>query len=311
MILLEGPDGAGKSTLAKKLADRIHQLHPKDRITILHKGAPSEHPLAEYEGPLFNYRPGQRDHIICDRWHVGERVYPAILQRPSALTPEMFWHIELFLKARGALLVYVTQPLPVLQNRVARDGDDLININQLKGISTWYDEIMRSITMLMPTDITKVNDIISMAQDLDSSYRALNNFTTYIGPRYPSVLLLGDKRNVPDHLVSVPTPAFMPYPSTSGQFLLSAFTQYGKNPKQVQTELELGLANACDVDDPVALWHVLGEPKAISLGTQAGTRVGDFVHRRVDHPQYVRRFHYELKFEYLNHMLFGIKPSWR
>src|ERR687897_2440373 len=84
LVILEGPDGAGKSTLSRELAASLRAAYPADSISEFHKGPPHHHPLVEYEQPLFHYRPGTGRHIICDRWHVGEAVYPEVLGRATS-----------------------------------------------------------------------------------------------------------------------------------------------------------------------------------------------------------------------------------
>jgi hypothetical protein len=78
----------------------------------------------------------------------------------------------------------------------------------------------------------------------------------------------------------------MPYPGTSGHYLLSLLDPNGS--------CRVGLANACDVDDPIALWKTLDEPRVVALGRMASMKLtwAGVPHGTVPHPQYVRRFHH-------------------
>jgi thymidylate kinase len=304
LIILEGPDGAGKSTLTRELAEYVHARVPSDVVKVTHKGPPQLSSLAEYEGPLLRYRPNVGKHIICDRWHIGELIYPYVLNRKSDMDDVVFEHIELFLKARGALLVHVTAPLDVLDARIRANGDELITPGMIPVIVARYKAIFEITTKLAPIESISPQNIVETASMLDEAYVRLNSFTTYVGPRYPDLLLFGDRRNVPVEQVQVPSPAFMPYPNTSGHFLLRALHDRTKELPR------FGLANACDVDDPRALWEALDEPKTVALGKNADSKL-DFPHTTVDHPQYVRRFHHPEIMQYVNHILFDKVPVWK
>src|SRR3982751_3015453 len=123
LIILEGPDCAGKSTLASKLACELEKQFPSNTVTLLHKGPPEAHPLDEYEWPLLSYRPQRGQHIICDRWHWGESVYPTVLGRPSLLDDGIRFHIEMMLRSRGAVVVHVSAHDHVLEQCISRRGE--------------------------------------------------------------------------------------------------------------------------------------------------------------------------------------------
>ena len=69
LIVLEGPDGSGKTTAVRKLTQR----GALRGATVLHFGPIEKDPLEEYELALQWYRPGTRQHVICDRLHLGDR----------------------------------------------------------------------------------------------------------------------------------------------------------------------------------------------------------------------------------------------
>src|SRR5215212_9925147 len=104
LIILEGPDCSGKTTLADQLQVEIERT-TKEEVLRLSSGPPTGHPLDEYVVPLLGYRPATGTHIICDRLHWGETVYPMILKRPSGLDGAIFAYIEAFLMSRGAYVV--------------------------------------------------------------------------------------------------------------------------------------------------------------------------------------------------------------
>lgn len=288
LIILEGPDCAGKTTLARHIAHTIqHQLH--EDVNVFSAGPPKDHPLTEYETPLLDYRPGTKHHIVCDRWHVGEAVYPGVLGRTTQWDRAVSRHIEAFLAARGAVIVFLNPPVSVMTEWINERGDDLINAGQLEAIAKSYQRIMPSLTHLVPNihyrltpGEADVSIILGMARAQERATAALGQFITYVGPKSPRILLFGENRNNPPFELS---PAFQPYPATSGHFLLRHL--------DVSSE-HIGMANACDVDDAAALWRLLGNPSAVALGNAAHNKLNllGVKHVTVPHPQFIRRFHH-------------------
>jgi hypothetical protein len=128
LIILEGVDGAGKSTLASAIIEKIQKLHPEDTVEYLHASQIKGTVYEEYVEPLSDYQPGSGRHIVIDRWHVGERIYGPLYRDSSAFDAAIgsFAWIELFLASKGARLWNVTQELEVLQKRLAERGEDFL-----------------------------------------------------------------------------------------------------------------------------------------------------------------------------------------
>lgn len=326
LIILEGPDGAGKTTLADHLANQImlndtsiigiqgsnRALEmPRHQVAVMHKGPPTQHPLDEYEVPLYAYRPGRQQHVICDRWHLGELIYPGFLNRKSLLDESTFWHIEMFLRTRGALLVHVDATDTELTARYLRNGDDLVDLPKIKAIGAAYHDALRVSTLpIVSANHASTAQILARAALEESIAAPLSRFTTYIGPRYPYLLLLGDTRNLKrKRLIDLPplplTPAFTTYPASSGHFLWSSLLANVSRDYLAN----VGVANACDVDDPDLLWETLGGPARVAMGAHAVMRVPQA--RGVPHPQWVRRFHHDRGAMYAHQLITGTEPKWK
>jgi len=294
LIIIEGADGAGKSEFAGRLTALLAAARFTDQVEVLHRGPPMQHPLDEYVTPLLGYRPGQGRHIICDRWHLGESVYPAILNRKTRYTHAVRSYVELFLLSRGALLIFIDRPDDIIYENVRRRGDDLLTpalaVAAAQSFRLAY--LSTRLTVLrafrdLPDNILAQN-ALTLATQLDTMAMRLNPFTTYVGRPQPSYLLLGDVRNTgvePGDL----RPALMPYAATSGHYLLSVLAE--------DIIDDCGLANACDVDDVDKLREVLGEPLTATLGVNA-SRSTEYRFGTTLHPQHVRRFHHHHGGEY-------------
>jgi hypothetical protein len=305
LIIVEGPDGSGKSTFVERLTEAVYR---GEHVNVLHARPPKDHPLDEYETPLLGYRPGRATHVICDRWHWGESIYPQVLGRPTQYDLAVRRHVELFLLSRGAVVVHLTTPWTQAAARVTQRGDNLVHPSQVYRLWLEYNQVARR-TLLpvvpVPHDYghAQLEAVLNVARLVEVNASALNSFTTYVGPTVPRVLLLGDVRHAfrptaTKRILRATTawqnpadprsPAFGPYPATSGHFLLS----------HMRTVRGVGIANACDVDDWRALWLRLGRPPVTTLGVESHRAVGAFTHGAAPHPQYVRRFHHHSGAEY-------------
>lgn len=308
MIVIEGPDCTAKSTLADRITEVIKRAEPNADVTLFHRGPPSAHPLDEYVAPLLDYRPRTGRHVVCDRWHVGETIYPALFDRWTDMTEDVRWYVELFLRSRGALLVLCRAPDAFLvECGVARDEPSRTVETLVAAAHGFNAYAARTALPLVVVDaiddvldapdddLTVAERIVALANDEDWFTEHLNPFTTYVGPPRPHLLLLGDRRGPASTELTHygQWPAFVPRASTSGAWLLSTLLiEELSVPTHGLLTGNVGIANACDVDDPAALWRALDEPEVVALGVNAhrALRRSHVPYRRVAHPQYYRRF---------------------
>lgn len=296
LIIVEGTDGNGKSTVIEELVRYVERIDPRSKIEVLHKGPPTQHPLDEYVKPLLSYRPLQGHHIICDRWHVGEWVYPEVLNRRTQADRAVWYYTEMFLHSRGAFVLYPRVDENARHRWFIERGDDLVQVHQLAKLDAGYS-FMRDQHLLpyrhwVIDNEHAVGAVITHAKHRESMSARLNTLTTYVGPPRPDWLLIGDVRNAvtgPEDL----SPAFMPYRGTSGHYLFSALRRH--------RFVGVGLLNANDVDD--ALWaqyDIFDDVNVVALGNHAYGKMNGAGrdHPGVPHPQYVRRFHNRAGDEY-------------
>lgn len=299
MILLEGPDCVGKSTLAVRITKDLEKLGRgavggESNVELIHKGPPVLHPLDEYVTPLLAYRPFTGHHVVCDRWHWGENVYPQVFNRTTRYDEAVCYYTELFLMSRGAYVVHVTGPQDRTTRCIEHRGDDLVDVDSVKTMHLLFEDCERtSLNQFVRVDGHTVYDdalrymnIIERAGTLGRTAAKLKRFTTYVGPPKPNLLLLGDVRGKSTPPIDDLRPAFMPYPSTSGHYL---FTHLVRRLNITQLG-RIGIANACDVDDAEQLWETLDRPYTVTLGRRADKITGKWVNHSVPHPQFMRRF---------------------
>lgn len=286
LILIEGPDCAGKTTLANDVIVTLRKIYPHDRIELLHRGPPTRHPLDEYVTPLLDYRPNQRRHIVCDRWHWGEAVYPHVMGRTTQQDDGVFNYIEMFLASRGALVVPVIPSVSEIRDCIERRGDSVVQPSQALLLVRGFQVVLGR-SMLPVLGSTYAHSVIQTAQYFEGRVPT-QRFVTPVGSWDSQVVLVGDKRNCrgdpcrhsPSH--SRLGTAFMPYPATSGHYLFNALGD------RVRDAL---LVNACE--EPQALNHV-DHLAIVALGANAHRKLRQLnvPHATVPHPQYIRRFHH-------------------
>lgn len=321
LVILEGLDCAGKTTLAGRIIDRLRTEEPDAAVGYRHAGPPEHHPLDEYVEPLLSYRPGTGQHVVCDRWHLGESVYPTLLGRHTDLTEDVRAYVELFLRARGAILVYCEASYDYLRDCGVSRGDAQDELARIFDTQQLFRRrLTESNVPVMIVGATAdedvelaVSQVLSVARQREQSALPVAPFTTYVGDPRPLLLLVGDRRGTPTHDLDEfdDWPAFVPYASTSGSYLLTTLTSTQLRVPEHGVQLrDVALVNANDVDDVRDVWDAVGRPLVAGLGVNAGAalRRANVPYRSVPHPQYWRRFRHNDRVEYLDRLLDAMQP---
>ena len=243
LIIIEGVDGSGKSTLAKDISSKI------DNATILHRGVPVKHVLEEYETPLYNYAPGSGTSIICDRWHIGPDVYGPIKRNDMGLDAAVRWHINMYLLAKGAYLVYTEMQLEPLLERMRIRGEDYLEEHEVADVVHLYRQAIKKTPLPHMQSITGVHvawDAIVNGISNENGAMQCGTFKSYVGRRRPGQLYVGN---------SMTDIAYMPYEGTYANYIIS---KYG-----VDNSLSAGFINANEKIDRV--WDALYNPTTFAL----------------------------------------------
>lgn len=292
IIILEGPDGAGKTTLAKQLCARYG-------VRYEHEGPPpnaSARDVLRHYGLKLDEARRRNDHVVFDRLWVGERIYGPILRGANLLenTGPILRRLTLAVGARHVLC------LPPF--KVAREAF-LADPGPLYQDPTKYDEVyqaydatkrMFDLWTYSPYDWTAQHALRNLFEHLDKPRPSLQ--PGYTGSPWAHYLIVGDRGSDPTNPVDVPW-----FGTTgSGPYVTEALHRAGFD------EAELAFVNAwgngpngktVSLDE-----HQLGV--TIALGSEADKRcrfVG--VPRRsryhvVPHPQYWKRFRHHDIAEY-------------
>lgn len=146
IYIIDGPDGAGKSTLAQQ----IHAASPGSEIK--HFGAPATPEEAEnywqvYMAALYN----AQDHtIIFDRSWYSDMVYGPIMRNREEMTQMHKECLEHAVRSMGGgLVIYCTGVHRKLWSRCVQRGETYIpNADVHNDICKKYNDVMHSIKLL-------------------------------------------------------------------------------------------------------------------------------------------------------------------
>lgn len=121
IIILEGPDGSGKTTLSNLLTDELGVT----RYHVGHVDMGSQF-LRYLNLALDGPKP-----VVFDRFHISEMVYSALFRGESSLSVHQFYALEEILLDLGARLVHCTATNGTLTERHLARGDQDIKALKL------------------------------------------------------------------------------------------------------------------------------------------------------------------------------------
>jgi hypothetical protein len=292
--VLEGPDGAGKSTLAKMLAEH-HEL------SIDHFGPPTKTPLDEYLG--FLAEKGRSHKRVLDRFHLGESVYGPIYRGVAPLTLPDLCTIEWALMVRGYTLVHVTRSLKSLVEVLEERGDWMVQVDQLGKIVEAYWEIMHE--SFMPRFVYDWGSPIFKIPEWPEEMAAQSRHYADVmlgypgtGSLEPEYILVGERLN--PNLIQQSHATPFGY-GMGASWLIHAICHNGWQSKVYLTNAKKVTGDERLVGKEIrwlrsrAVESGRPMPRVISLGKTATRVLGD--HQipciPVNHPSYHRRFHFK------------------
>lgn len=133
IIILEGIDCSGKSTLAKKLSERTgFEIVQGSSFEISQLGADG---MFEHLVNLL-----ENDDIIMDRTFYSNLVYGELFDYPMMTSEQYDILVETIDK--NALVVYLYASSGVIKYRMKNRGDDMIRINDVDNILEKYNEVL-------------------------------------------------------------------------------------------------------------------------------------------------------------------------
>lgn len=146
MLIVEGADRVGKTTLCRKLVDRLNQHGP---WMYRHFG-----PLPKSWVHPWDYFPCMGQHVVQDRFHLSEWVYrQAEDQTNPDLTFEKYRLVDAKLRLLGSVTVVLTANRKII---IDRGGNER---------AVMADGLFRTLSMAIDVDICHNVNLIQLSDD--------------------------------------------------------------------------------------------------------------------------------------------------
>jgi thymidylate kinase len=170
LVVFEGVDGSGKSTLINKCADKLREMgktvevlnFPRDRA-VLHAEDPIMHILNEMVIERGNHlkRKDPPDFLLYDRYWISTMVYqisPAFLKNPNFSVMDWTWEgvIRLFQEILPIdRLIFCNPPEAEMRENFSRRGDDyVLNMEKWREFYYKYLELVPIVEHFVKTSTT-------------------------------------------------------------------------------------------------------------------------------------------------------------
>ena len=325
IVVLEGPDGSGKTTLANALVEAGWAYE--------HSGPP-EKPSLEHYLDMLRRHGGP---VVLDRWHGGSYVYGIVFRGMDDLTSYERWTLEGAAMAQGATLVYTCPDASSIDKSLERGPDNVDAAiyevpEKRQAVRQYYTEFMSKVTQLRVVhyDFTVPLAMESLVNDLDRTRSFFDRYAllpahipalgNIVNPRY---IFVGDEPSGRPKVLQAAKRFAPSDPVKQQRFTKLAFSAadyYDKVPfKQCSsgrylhwalTVGKLKLSDYCifnsrqlegaEVHDFLPwnedFWWRPGWQTAdvVALGNAASQRLdaANIKHRTVSHPSFAKRFHY-------------------
>jgi len=127
MIILEGCDGTGKTTLAKRLAEDLGLAYAK-------KSVPDGDPFQDYLKTIGE----SKSDVVYDRLYMGEEVYPQVKPNRIPLSKGKKHMLERLINSKGGLVILCEATDEQIKHTFETRGEDFITFEEAKRVSLYY-----------------------------------------------------------------------------------------------------------------------------------------------------------------------------
>jgi len=136
IIIIEGPDGGGKTTLANK-------IHQQSNYPIIHRSKPENQDEKDMMAEMYIETIKRYKNAIFDRCWYSELAYGPVMRDTSVISIHQMYAFEKRLTKVGALLIYCTGSKRELWARCKRRGEDyIVDKDKFNQIYDKFEEIM-------------------------------------------------------------------------------------------------------------------------------------------------------------------------
>lgn len=282
LVIIEGPDKSGKSTLAKEVAKTFG-------MDYVHFGKPSADPAMDYVTFLKKLsRP-----TVCDRFYLGEMVYGPMLRGNAGFKLLDLLTIERLCRLRQAVLIYAVTPETLVKERFLCSDYEAVTLQQnfeaaRRFLAVAPGRNLNHIFKYNGSTKEKLSEMLNRLEgllpSLISTAQETKEICTGIGSVDSPTVLVGESVNPRTTRFGLPFDH-----GVSADFLMRCVR------KARLDERRLYLCNADTIYNvEVEYLARKGGASFTSLGEVADKRLTGLgvPHKKLYHPQYVNRFHH-------------------
>jgi hypothetical protein len=275
IIILEGPDGSGKTTLA-------HDLQQRFNLAYHHEGPPPPNvPILDHLGTVLDGYRGKN--VVIDRFALGERVYGPIVRGHDSLGADGWKVIRRLMRAVGAMEVLCLPSYDTCYAAWSSGRAEMFNkVEHFKQFYAKYVELKGDQYIYDYSDPVQLEHMISICRSLQSLEGMLGLPANMVGSAVASYLFVGERGANPQATHDLPFFSSV----NSSRYLNDAIAAAGFN------EGEIAFINAYKHDKtPNVIPRNFKTVVALGGHASAVCNQQHIRHRFVYHPQYWKRFH--------------------
>jgi len=293
MIIIEGVDKAGKTTLAKTLSEKLGW--PIEKF-----GIPNGDPIPGYIDRLKNISAP----VIFDRFIYGEVPYSIVKKRERYMQSTELTVLDLMVQSIPHLVLYVRPKRSTILDRIMALKDDYINEDEAIRLYDEYDALFENVEADVVTIDEKLANDTDAIVSIIADFVNADNFDEYltwkkfnmegIGNLTPTWLFVGERYN--------PNAKYQAtFCSKSGEYLFKCIRKADVNLRKCH------FVNALNSElRPITPKYLsnLTPSKVISLGAVADSVLNNSCGIKtvvsLPHPAYWSRFNADKEDAYVN-----------
>lgn len=286
MIIIEGPDGAGKSTLVNYIRNEIGSAVVKPYY-------PKRNQLSYYlhSGPLY-------EGYYLERYYLSEVVYPRFKLNRDPMQDWKQFQIEAALYQYAPVIFYLRPDRETIVENVNTRGDDYISEDEIDRMLVEYDAAIARSHLPSVTYDYKSDDLSYKLLDATQTHKTNHTTTEYFHQWLSAgncidedgIMFIGEDpsdKSIGEGFIR----AFLSDKGSSA-FLHKALTKAGLYDQEMPyfTNWGKGFDNDDDKLNAINKEIDLLKPRhIICLGKDIHRKVGQGDY--IEHPAYVKRFH--------------------
>jgi len=294
-IILEGPDGAGKSTLARALKQLDYAVVPFG-VPPVEAQASEETMFRFFFDDLYKWSIASEP-VVFDRLHLSERIYAPWMREGTQMSERNELLIERYIEAIDGQIVICLPPYRTcFQNWIekGKTGQEYVKESgTFQRIYEGYTELLfdtKRNQSLLWYDYTRRNAHSFALALKHIQGRALG--PGMVGSQRPRFLFVGERAN------GLPDLPFMT-PNDSSGWLFDVLNDAGFK------ERDIAFINTFKADGTP--WYTpefkqCNSSTVITLGKVAHEAWGELPHEQLEHPQYMKRFKNGERYEYVKRL---------